>query len=241
MKIKPYKDQDTGKKEQVAAMFNSIAGNYDFLNHFLSFGIDKIWRKKLIKILRQRNVKIMLDVATGTADVAIKAAKLPGIAIKGIDISEKMINIGIQKIEKKGLKNTVELSIGDAELIHFSDETFDAVTVAFGVRNFENLNHGLVEMHRVLKKGGAAVILEFSRPQNFPFKQLYNFYFRYILPIVGRLVSKDQSAYTYLPDSVYNFPFGNDFMIELKKAGFNKCNFKTLTFGVATIYVGEKN
>lgn len=241
MKIKPYKDQETGKKEQVEAMFDSIAGNYDFLNHFLSFGIDKIWRKKLIKLVKRRNVKNMLDVATGTADVAIKAAKIPGITIKGIDISEKMIEIGNQKVKKAGLESTITLSKGDAETILFNNDTFDAVTVAFGVRNFENLNHGLVEMHRVLKNGGAAIILEFSKPQHFPFKQLYMFYFRYILPIIGRIVSKDQSAYTYLPDSVYNFPFGNDFINELKKAGFSKCSYKTLTFGVATIYIGEKS
>jgi demethylmenaquinone methyltransferase/2-methoxy-6-polyprenyl-1,4-benzoquinol methylase len=241
MQVKPYKDKEGSKKEQVAGMFDSIAHRYDFLNHFLSGGIDKIWRKKAIAKLYNRNVVYMLDIATGTGDFAIEASRrIKGIQIKGIDISEQMLAVGREKIVKRSLQSCIELAYGDSENLQFQPNTFDAITAAFGVRNFENLNKGLSEMHRVLKPGGMVVILEFSKPSKFPFKQLYNFYFKYILPIIGKIVSKNNSAYTYLPESVKHFPDGKLFINELEKAGFENCNYKSLTFGIATIYTGVK-
>jgi demethylmenaquinone methyltransferase/2-methoxy-6-polyprenyl-1,4-benzoquinol methylase len=230
-----------GKKVQVEAMFDSIAYRYDFLNHFLSMGIDKSWRKKAIKILSYRNFDSLLDVATGTGDLAIEASKIAQAKIVGIDISEKMLAIGREKIQKKGLANRIKLELGDSENLKFDDNCFDAITVAFGVRNFENLQIGLSEMYRVLKPGGIAVILEFSKPKSFPFKQVYHLYFRFILPVIGRAISKDRSAYNYLPESVKNFPDGENFINIFKEVGFNKCNAKELSFGIASIYIGEKN
>jgi demethylmenaquinone methyltransferase/2-methoxy-6-polyprenyl-1,4-benzoquinol methylase len=242
MEVKPYKDKLGSKKEQVAGMFDSIAHRYDFLNHFLSVGIDKIWRRKAIAKLKGRKVSTLLDIATGTGDFAIEAMRRLNIAhIKGVDISEQMLAVGREKLSKLSLQSKIELEYGDSENLQFETNTFDAITAAFGVRNFENLNKGLSEMFRVLKPGGMVVILEFSKPANFPFKQLYNFYFKYILPVIGKLVSKDNSAYSYLPESVKHFPDGRLFVEELKKAGFEECCFKTVTFGVATIYTGVKN
>ncbi|MGE0089401.1 MAG: bifunctional demethylmenaquinone methyltransferase/2-methoxy-6-polyprenyl-1,4-benzoquinol methylase UbiE [Bacteroidales bacterium] len=238
--IKPYSNQQSGKKEQVAAMFNNIARRYDFLNHFLSLGIDKIWRKKAINCLKDINVGQILDVATGTADLAIESLRLKPKRIIGIDISEQMLEIGKQKIQKKNLDHIISLQKGDSENIHFDNNTFDAITVAFGVRNFENLSNGLTEMFRVLKPNGRAVILEFSKPHKFPVKQFYAFYFKAVLPIIGRIISKDNSAYTYLPDSVMQFPEKEDFIDQLKSAGFTNCSYKSLSFGIATIYVGNK-
>lgn len=239
--LKPYNNQPGSKKEQVAQMFNNIAHKYDLLNHTLSLHIDKIWRRKAINILKKRNVKHILDVATGTGDFAIAATSIKGVSIKGIDISEEMLAIGQKKITKKGLEKIIELSLGDSEAIAFPSETFDAVTVAFGVRNFENLQKGLSEIYRVLKPNGIIVVLEFSKPSRFPFKQIYNFYFKYILPSIGKLISKDQSAYTYLPESVQRFPDGKHFVDELLKAGFSEANNRQLTFGIVTIYTGIKN
>lgn len=221
-------------------MFNSIAGRYDFLNHFLSAGIDRRWRNKVIQILRKENPRNILDVATGTADLAISQAKLNPDKIYGIDIADQMLDIGRDKIKKKGLGHLITLQNGDSEALSFKDNTFDAVTVAFGVRNFEDLDKGLAEMNRILKPGGIAVILEFSKPRHFPVKQLYNFYFKYILPFLGRLVSRHKSAYTYLPESVSEFPDGIDFISHMEKTGFKGSAFKTLTFGISSIYTGKK-
>lgn len=239
--ITPYKDNTSGKKEQVAQMFNNIARRYDFLNHFLSLGIDKIWRKKAVRYLKDvKPNPTILDVASGTGDFAIATLKLSPQKVVGIDISEEMLNIGIQKIRKKKLDHIIELKKGDSENLEFEEQSFDGLTVAFGVRNFENLSKGLAEMCRVLRPGGKAVILEFSKPKIFPVKQIYNFYFRFVLPFIGKIVSKDNAAYTYLPESVNQFPEREDFIHELKKVGFKECIFKPLSFGIATIYVARK-
>ena len=211
MTVLPYKHQKETKKEQVATMFNNISKKYDFLNHFLSLGIDVLWRKKAIKLLKPHQPKILLDVATGTGDFALEALTLNPEKIVGIDISEGMLEIGKEKIKNKGVENIVSLQLGDSEQLPFSDNFFDAYTVGFGVRNFENLEKGLSEMLRVLKPQGNAIILEFSKPKILPVKMLYNFYFNFILPFIGKLVSKDNSAYTYLPESVNAFREGNDF------------------------------
>lgn len=240
MEVLPYKNSSDNKKKQVAEMFNNISGKYDFLNHFLSLGIDKNWRKKAIKILAKENPKTILDVATGTGDFALASMKLNPEKIVGIDIAEKMVEKGIEKVKAKGLSEIIQLKVGDSESIPYENETFDATTVAFGVRNFENLELGLTEMNRILKPNGTAVILEFSKPQKFPVKQLYGFYFKYILPFWGRIISGDKVAYTYLPDSVNAFPQGNDFIEILKKVGFKSAYDKRLFFGVASIYVAKK-
>lgn len=221
-------------------MFDSIASKYDLLNHVLSGGIDKSWRKKLIKILAKENPKTILDVATGTADLAIAAAQLNPDKIIGIDISSQMISVGEKKIKEKNLSSLIQLIQADIEQLPFSDNSFDAVTVAFGVRNFENLPRGLEEMNRVLKPGGLCVILEFSQPQTFPVKQFYKLYSKYILPVAGQLISKQRSAYEYLPESVNAFPFGKDFLKIYADAGFRDTKFLSLTFGIASIYEGRK-
>jgi demethylmenaquinone methyltransferase / 2-methoxy-6-polyprenyl-1,4-benzoquinol methylase len=239
--LTPYKNNKSGKKEQVALMFNNIARRYDFLNHFLSLGIDKIWRRKTIKTLRGIvSNPILLDVASGTGDLAITALKLNPKKIIGIDISEEMLRVGKEKIKKKKLEDIITLQKGDSENIEFESNFFDGVTVAFGVRNYENLNKGLSEMYRVLKSNGKIAILEFSKPKSFPVKQIYNFYFKSILPLVGKLVSKDNAAYTYLPESVRQFPERDLFIKELVKVGFKNCSFIPLSFGIASIYSAEK-
>ena len=240
MTVVPYKEKETGKKQQVAEMFNSISKNYDFLNHFLSLGIDILWRKKAIRLLKKDSPKYILDIATGTGDFAIEALALKPEKIVGVDISEGMLSVGRKKMKKKGYEGVIELQLGDSEKLLFDDNTFDAVIVAFGVRNFENLEKGLADMNRVIKKGGKAVILEFSKPTKFPFKQLYNFYFKAILPKIGKVISKDNAAYTYLPESVEAFPDGNRFLEVLEKTGFKNTQCKSLTFGVSSIYIGEK-
>ena len=240
VKITPYKDSSLGKKHQVAAMFNNIAWRYDFLNHFLSFGIDRYWRKKAIRILESEEPKIILDIATGTADFAIEAMRLNPEKIFGVDISTDMINIGKEKIRRKNLQDKIELIEADSENLFFDDNKFDAITVAFGVRNFEHLSIGLTEMHRVLKPGGTAVILEFSKPGNSLIKVLYNFYSNKICPFIGKLVSKDKAAYSYLYESVEAFPAGDDFLRIFSKAGFKEVACKPLTFGVVSIYTGKK-
>lgn len=240
MTVIPYKEKNASKKAQVAQMFDSISHRYDFLNHFLSLGIDKLWRKKAVSILRPFKPAQILDVATGTGDFAIQAMSLSPVQVTGIDISEGMLEIGRKKIEARGLSQQVELKQGDSENIPFEGNKFDAVTVAFGVRNFENLEKGLSEIYRVLKPQGHLVVLEFSKPKVFPFKQLYNFYFKTILPFIGRWVSKDKAAYTYLPESVEAFPDGNDFASILQNVGFKEITCKPLTFGVSTIYTGRK-
>ena len=240
MTVVPYKDAQSSKKEQVARMFDNISSRYDFLNHFLSLGIDKGWRKKAIRLLKAANPKLMLDVATGTGDFAVEALRLNPDKIIGVDISEGMLEMGRKKILKRGLSNKIELRSGDSENLPFEENKFDAVTVAFGVRNFENLERGLQEIFRVLKPGAMIVVLEFSRPGRFPFKQLYNFYFKGILPKIGQLVSRDKAAYTYLPESVEAFPDGENFERILQNVGFKNTACIPLTFGISSIYTGRK-
>lgn len=238
--VKPYKNEEGSKKEQVAKMFNNIAHKYDFLNHTLSMGIDILWRKKAVKILKKNNPKSVLDIACGTGDFSIEDLKSGAAKVVGLDISEGMVNVGIQKIKKKGLSDKVTLQVGDSENMPFEDKSFDGITVGFGVRNFENLEKGLSEMHRVLTDNGQVIVLEFSKPKKFPIKQLYFFYFKYILPKIGRLISKDQTAYTYLPDSVNAFPDGKNFTDILEKVGFKDTKIVPCSFGIASIYVGTK-
>ena len=239
--VKPYQEKESEKREQVELMFNNISPKYDLLNRVLSLGIDKIWRKQALNLLKKDKPEYILDVATGTADLAIEAAtRLKPTSIVGIDIAENMLQIGREKITKKKLDKMITLQKGDSEKINFSDNTFDAVIVSFGVRNFQHLELGLSEIHRVLKPGGSIMVLEFSKPQKAPFKQVYQFYFKNILPIVGNMVSKDSAAYTYLPDSVNAFPDGKSFCAILEKIGFSIQHYKPFTFGVCTSYVGKK-
>jgi demethylmenaquinone methyltransferase/2-methoxy-6-polyprenyl-1,4-benzoquinol methylase len=238
--VVPYKDQSKGKKEQVANMFNSISPQYDFLNHLLSGGIDIIWRKKAIKLLQNKGIKTMLDIATGTGDFAIEALKINPEKIVGVDISEGMLSVGIEKIKKMGLEKTIQLQKGDSEKLPFSDNSFDAVIVSFGVRNFENLQKGLSDMFRVTKPGGYCLILEFSNPRSFPMKQLYTFYSKYCLPFLGKMISKDPSAYTYLPESVKAFPDGPEFIQIFKSVGYSETNWIPMTGGICSIYIGQK-
>ena len=238
--VTPYQTKNKTKKEQVANMFNNIASNYDFLNHFLSLGIDILWRKQAVKAISIVEPKNILDIATGTGDLAIEATRLNPKQIIGIDISKEMLKVGEEKIKKKGLDSLIKLQYGDAEKLEFMNNSFDSVTAGFGVRNFQDLNRGLSEMLRVMKKGGKLAILEPSEPSYFPFKQCYNIYFKRILPWIGRMISKDSSAYTYLPESVENFPKGKIFLSELKKAGFKNVKHTSLSFGVAALYTGTK-
>ncbi|AXE19406.1 bifunctional demethylmenaquinone methyltransferase/2-methoxy-6-polyprenyl-1,4-benzoquinol methylase UbiE [Runella rosea] len=240
MTVVPYKDKDSSKREQIAEMFDNVSPKYDFLNHLLSAGIDIYWRKRAIKLLKKENPQTILDIATGTGDFAIEALALKPKKIVGIDISEGMLSVGREKIKKLGMENVIDLRTGDSANLPLETNSFDAVIASFGVRNFENLLHGLTDMCRVMKPGGTCVILEFSKPKTFPFKQLYNFYFRYILPIVGRMVSKDSAAYTYLPESVQAFPDGNDFLKIYEQAGFKNTKCIPLTFGICSIYIGKK-
>lgn len=221
-------------------MFDNIAPRYDFLNHFLSLGIDKLWRKKAIRILSRYKTDYILDVATGTGDFAVAAEKLKPRKITGFDLSEQMLAVGRDKVIRLGLNDLIEFIKGDSEDMPFVDGQFDAITVAFGVRNFENLENGLKEFYRVLKSEGVAIILEFSKPRYFPMKQFYLFYFFKILPFVGRLVSKDSSAYSYLPASVMAFPDDQKFISVLQNVGFSNCRQIRLTFGIATIYIAQK-
>ncbi len=240
MTVVPYKDQQSTKKEQVAEMFNQISHRYDFLNHLLSLGIDIRWRKKAIRQLREAQPKHILDLATGTGDFALESLALKPEKVTGIDISAGMLEHGRKKMKDKELDHIIDLQLADSENLPFDDNNFDAAIVAFGVRNFENLDRGLGEMHRVLKDGGKTVILEFSKPEKFPMKQIYNFYFKAILPKIGRIISGDSAAYTYLPDSVNEFPYGEKFLQTLTKAGFKKGRCIPLTFGISSIYVAEK-
>jgi demethylmenaquinone methyltransferase / 2-methoxy-6-polyprenyl-1,4-benzoquinol methylase len=239
--IVPFNKSNQTKKEQVAAMFDQIAFRYDFLNRFLSGGIDVSWRKRAISELKEIRPRIVLDVATGTADVAIMTWKyLHPEKIIGIDISEGMLNLGRQKVDKLLLSKQIELLKGDSEAINFPNETFDAITVAFGVRNFENLEQGLAEMLRVLKPGGKLVILEFSKPCNKGFKVFYNLYMNIIAPRAGRWVSKNKDAYQYLNQSVKAFPEGETFLHILQQVGFTNTSLKRLSLGICTIYCGRK-
>ena len=238
--IKPYKDSDLGKKEQVATMFNNISKNYDDLNRVISFGIDISWRKKVVKIISKNNPQQILDIATGTGDLAIMMTSLNPNKIIGLDISEGMLSIGKQKIAKAKLNDKIEMIVGDSENMPFKDNTFDAITVSFGVRNFANLDKGLSEIRRVLKPSGTFVILETSNPTKFPFKQGYKFYTSFVLPIIGKIFSKDKVAYSYLSESANYFPFGQVFDNILIKNGFTNTEYTPVTFGVATIYTATK-
>ncbi|MEY3242660.1 MAG: hypothetical protein RIR11_4099 [Bacteroidota bacterium] len=241
MSVTPYNDSATGKKAQVEQMFDKIAPKYDLLNRVLSLGIDVSWRKKALGYLKADQPQEILDVATGTADVAIMAAKmLQPKHIIGIDIANQMLDFGRVKIKDQNLNGVIDLETGDSENLRFADQSFDAVTVAFGVRNFENLEKGLSEMARVLRPNGRIVVLEFSKPNVFPFKQLYNAYFRYVLPFIGRLTSRDVRAYTYLFESVQVFPEGDDFISILSKTGFHQAQCKRLTLGICSIYSAIK-
>jgi demethylmenaquinone methyltransferase/2-methoxy-6-polyprenyl-1,4-benzoquinol methylase len=240
-KVVPLKDSELSKKEQVADMFDNIAYRYDFLNRFLSAGIDIQWRKKAIRQLKDIDPKKILDVATGTADVAIMTARIlqPGQII-GIDISDGMLNVGRKKIEKEGLQNLIELLNGDSETINFADNSFDAVTVAFGVRNFQNLEKGLSEIKRVLRPGGKLVVLEFSKPKAIGIKQVYNVYMNIVAPNMGKLFSKNREAYRYLDESIKKFPEGKNFTTILDNLGYTHTYCKPLSFGICSIYCGVK-
>ncbi len=240
MSVTPIKNSSLSKKEQVAGMFNNIARRYDFLNHLLSLGVDNYWRWRTIRILKKEKPELILDAATGTGALALSAMKLNPVKIFGIDISEDMLKIGRAKVKSKRLTDKIELLEGDSENLIFSDNKFDAVTVAFGVRNFENLLKGLREFHRVLKPGRLVVILEFSHPKNKIIQSVYRFYSSRILPVLGKRISRNETAYQYLHDSVEAFPSGNDFLNILKQAGFAETKSTPLTFGVVTVYTGRK-
>ncbi|MCK5823980.1 MAG: bifunctional demethylmenaquinone methyltransferase/2-methoxy-6-polyprenyl-1,4-benzoquinol methylase UbiE [Ichthyobacteriaceae bacterium] len=238
--VKPYKESDKSKKDQVAEMFDNISGNYDFLNHFLSMGIDIIWRKKVVKLIKQTGAQKILDIATGTGDLAIAMAELKPEKIVGLDLSNGMLEVGKAKIKEKKLDGLIDMIQGDSENMPFDDNTFDAITISFGIRNFENLSKCLVEINRVLKPGGDLVILELSQPTKNPMKSLYQFYSTKILPMLGKLISSDSSAYTYLPESVAAFPYGDEFLSILLKNGFKNASANVLTFGISTIYISSK-
>ena len=240
-KIIPYQNSDLSKKGQVEKMFNNISKEYDILNRVISFGIDVSWRKKIVKILKFKNPSTILDVATGTGDLAIAMVKTNAQKIIGLDISKGMLDVGIEKIKDRNLNNTIEMVIGDSENLKYENDFFDAVTVSFGVRNFESLDSGLSEIFRVLKPKGSLVILETSNPTKFPFKQFYRFYSKFILPSIGKIFSKDKVAYNYLSESSAEFPYGEKFNNILKKIGFTNVVDFPQTFGVATIYVASKS
>jgi demethylmenaquinone methyltransferase/2-methoxy-6-polyprenyl-1,4-benzoquinol methylase len=240
MTVLPQRYKGESKRERVEEMFDSIAPKYDLLNKVLSGGVDRGWRKKAINQLIPIAPKQILDIATGTADLALEAVRLKPTSIVGVDISNKMLDIGRLKIQKKSLSNLIKLTQGDSENLPFENESFDAITVAFGVRNFEHLEIGLAEMNRVMKPNGMTVILEFSQPTQFPIKQFYNFYSKSIMPTIGQMLSKERSAYEYLPESVKAFPYGNAFLDVLKKTGFKDVKCIPLTFGIASIYTARK-
>ncbi|OUR94457.1 bifunctional demethylmenaquinone methyltransferase/2-methoxy-6-polyprenyl-1,4-benzoquinol methylase [Flavobacteriales bacterium 34_180_T64] len=239
-KVTPYKDSDLNKKEQVTKMFDTISKEYDGLNRVISFGIDVKWRKKVVKIISKKQPQNILDIATGTGDLAINLVQTNAKEIIGLDISDGMLDVGRQKISEKKLDHVIKMVLGDSENLPFGDNHFDAITVAFGVRNFETLDKGLSEILRVLKPGGTFVILETSIPTKSPYKQGYKFYTKYILPTIGKLFSKDQSAYSYLCESASVFPYGEALNNILKQIGFNNVINEPQTFGVATIYTASK-
>jgi len=237
--VKPY-NTDKSKKEEVAQMFNNISARYDFLNHFLSLGIDHIWRRKAVNKLREIQPKRILDLATGTGDFAIALLKLNPTQIIGMDISSGMLDVGKNKMKAKNVSHIIDMQLGDSENMPFEDGYFDAVTVGFGVRNYENLEKGLTEMLRVTRSGGKIVILEFSKPKRFPIKQAFGFYSRFIIPFFGKRISKDEKAYAYLPESVAAFPEGKAFTDILSKLGYKQVDATFVSGGIATIYSGIK-
>ena len=238
--VKPYNKNESSKKEEVAEMFDNISKRYDFLNHFLSLGIDKLWRKRAIKVLGEISPKRILDMATGTGDFAIAALKLNPEEVIGVDISQGMLDVGIEKMKRKGVDGIVRMKLGDSENLPFEDHYFDGLTVGFGVRNYENLEKGLGEMLRVIRPEGKTIILEFSKPKKFPVKHLFNFYSKHIIPFLGKKISKDGRAYEYLPESVAAFPEGNDFMEIMRKVGYKNVKARKVSGGIATIYSGDK-
>ncbi len=239
-KVTPYGSGEGGKKEQVTKMFDNISKNYDGLNRVISFGIDIKWRKRVVKLLKEKKPKSILDIATGTGDLAINLMETGAQRIVGLDISPGMLAVGKEKVAEKNLVNTIEMIVGDSENLPYEDNSFDAVTVAFGVRNFETLEKGLSEIYRVLAKDGTFVVLETSVPTKTPYKQGYHVYCKYMLPVVGRLFSKDRSAYRYLSESAAVFPHGKAFNNILRKIGFIEVENRPQTFGVASIYVATK-
>lgn len=238
--VKPYGQEDKTKKAEVKEMFDNISSKYDFLNHFLSVGIDKLWRKKAIRQLRPIQPKSILDIASGTGDFALEALSLHPAKIVGVDISEGMLEVGRKKMKKKHVDHIITMEVGDSENLKYEDNTFDALTVGFGVRNFQDLEKGLSEMLRVVRPGGKIVILEFSKPKAFPVKQYYAFHSKYVIPFFGRMISKDSSAYTYLPESIQAFPEGKDFEAIMKKLGYKEVYMIPCSGGIATIYAGTK-
>ena len=238
--VKPYGNSDKSKKEEVAEMFNNISKKYDFLNHFLSLGIDKIWRKKAIKKLREIQPKRILDIATGTGDFAIASLKLNPTEVVGIDISAGMLEVGREKMKARNFDSIITMTLGDSEALPFEDNYFDALTVGFGVRNFEHLEVGLAEMLRVIRTGGKVIILEFSKPKKFPVKQGYGFISKYIIPFFGKRISKDEKAYAYLPESIAAFPEGQEMIDILTKLGYKNVEAELVSGGIATIYSGIK-
>jgi len=242
--VTPYKDSTLGKKEQVTKMFDEVSSNYDFLNRILTFGLDIGWRKKAVKLVqkhsKKKENKKFLDIATGTGDLAIMLSKVKDSKITGLDISKGMLEVGIKKVKAKSLDQQIEMVLGDSENLPFDSNTFDAITVGFGVRNFEDLDKGLQEIHRVLKEDGIFVVLETSQPTKFPVKQGFTFYSKYIIPIVGKIFSKDKNAYQYLPESAAAFPYGEEFNNILLKTGFNTSEVYPQTFGISTIYQAFK-
>jgi len=237
--VKPY-NTDNSKKEEVAEMFNNISPKYDFLNHLLSLGIDHLWRRKAIRMLKKEAPKRVIDLATGTGDFALAALKLNPDEIIGVDISEGMLEEGRKKVKKRGKEDIISMILGDSENLPFEDNEFDALTVGFGVRNYENLEKGLSDMLRVIKPGGTAIILEFSKPKKFPVKQFFRFYSKFIIPTIGKMVSKDNAAYEYLPESVTAFPEGEEFMDILRKVGYKNPTATLVSGGIATIYKAVK-
>jgi demethylmenaquinone methyltransferase/2-methoxy-6-polyprenyl-1,4-benzoquinol methylase len=237
--VKPY-NSDKSKKEEVAQMFNNISARYDFLNHFLSLGIDHIWRRKAVNKLREIQPKRILDLATGTGDFAIALLKLNPTQIIGMDISSGMLDVGKNKMKAKQVSHIIDMQLGDSENMPFEDAYFDAITVGFGVRNYEHLEKGLTEMLRVTRSGGKIVILEFSKPKRFPIKQAFGFYSRFIIPFFGKRISKDEKAYAYLPESVAAFPEGKAFTDILSNLGYKEVDVSLVSGGIATIYTGIK-
>ena len=239
-KVIPYKESSLGKKEQVTQMFDKVSSNYDFLNRLLTFGIDINWRKKVVQLVVDQKAKKVLDIATGTGDLAIMLAKTNIEKVIGLDLSPGMLEVGKKKVADLNLNDKIDMVLGDSEKLPFEDDTFDAITVGFGVRNFENLEQGLNEIYRVLKPKGSFVVLETSQPSKFPIKQGFTFYSKYIIPNVGKIFSKDKNAYNYLPESAAAFPYGDAFNNILLKTGFNTSKVYPQTFGIATIYQAIK-
>lgn len=237
--VKPYNTEQT-KKEEVTSMFDNIAQRYDFMNHFLSLGIDRIWRRKAVHSLKTIEPKVILDIATGTGDFAIALLKLKPKKIIGMDISKGMLEVGKRKMHERKIDHIIDMQHGDSENLPFDDGAFDAVTVAFGVRNFENLKQGLSEMLRVTRTGGKIVILEFSKPKKFPVKQTFAIYSKYVIPFFGKNIAKDEKAYAYLPESVSVFPEGKEFTDILRALGYNNVKAETVSGGIATLYTGIK-